>query len=202
MEDEKKPHRGGAFSASTNPASSIRRIAHLEILFAIFLLRSFLLCFFGNGALHQNFFGLRIGRGFQTDAPESCRAEFIDDDAANLVEIDTATTAETATLTPDDVKGYGLNTVNAIHFDEDAAKRAGYRAPIIGGGHGVRFLTAAIWKEFAPKSIDVDIYFRRPLFWDDTFDIMVDDRNGKWGAMCLAKDGKVATEMRVNAIGK
>lgn len=105
------------------------------------------------------------------------------------------------TLTADDVKGYGLNTTNAIHFDEDAAKRAGYRAPIIGGGHGVRFLTAAIWKEFSPKSIDVDIYFRRPLFWDDTFDIMVDDRSGKWTAMCLAKDGKVATEMRVNAIG-
>ena len=79
------------------------------------------------------------------------------------------------TLTPDDVKGYGLNTTNAIHFDEDAAKRAGYRAPIIGGGHGVRFLTEAIWKEFAPKSLDVDIYFRRPLFWDDTFDILVDD---------------------------
>ena len=104
------------------------------------------------------------------------------------------------TLTPEDVKGYGLNTTNAIHFDEDAAKRAGYRAPIIGGGHGVRFLTAAIWKEFSPKSIDVDIYFRRPLFWDDTFDIMVDDAGGTWKAMCLARDGKVATEMRINSI--
>jgi hypothetical protein len=104
------------------------------------------------------------------------------------------------TLTPDDVKRYNLNTQNRIHFDEDAAKRAGYRVPIIGGGHGVRFLTAAIWKEFSPRGIDVDIYFRRPLFWDDTFDIMVDDAGGKWKAMCLAKGGKVATEMRVNAI--
>lgn len=104
------------------------------------------------------------------------------------------------TLTPEDVKGYGLNTTNAIHFNEDAAKRAGYRAPIIGGGHGVRFLTAAIWREFAPKSLDIDIYFRRPLFWDDTFDIMVDDRGGKWSAMCLARGGKVATEMRINSL--
>lgn len=104
------------------------------------------------------------------------------------------------TLTPEDVKGYGLNTVNAIHFDEDAARRAGYRAPIIGGGHGVRFLTAAIWREFNPTGIDVDIYFRRPLFWDDSFDILVDDSSGKWTAMCLAKDGKVATEMRINSI--
>jgi hydroxyacyl-ACP dehydratase HTD2-like protein with hotdog domain len=104
------------------------------------------------------------------------------------------------TLTPEDVQGYGLNTTNAIHFDEDAAKRAGYRAPIIGGGHGVRFLTEAIWKAFSPKGIDVDIYFRRPLFWDDTFDILVDDAGGKWKAMCLAKDGKIATEMRINSI--
>lgn len=104
------------------------------------------------------------------------------------------------TLTPVDVKGYGLNTTNAIHFDEDAAKRAGYRAPIIGGGHGVRFLTAAIWREFSPRALDVDIYFRRPLFWDETFDILVDDATGKWTAMCLARDGKVATEMRINSI--
>jgi acyl dehydratase len=104
------------------------------------------------------------------------------------------------TLTLEDVKGYNLNTTNLIHFDEDAAKRAGYRVPIIGGTHGVRFLTAAIWEEFSPKGIDVDIYFRRPLFWDDSFDIMVDDAGGRWKAMCLAKGGKVATEMRVNAI--
>jgi acyl dehydratase len=104
------------------------------------------------------------------------------------------------TLTPDDVKGYNRNTTNRIHFDEDAARRAGYRAPIIGGGHGVRFLTAAIWQAFAPRGLDVEIYFRRPLFWDDAFDIMADEAGGRWQAMCLAKDGKVATEMRINAI--
>jgi len=104
-------------------------------------------------------------------------------------------------LTPADVKGYGLNTTNLIHFDEDAARRAGYRAPIIGGGHGVRFLTAAIWRAFSPKSLDADIYFRRPLFWDDAGDIMVDDAGGRWRAICLAKGGKVATEMRINSIG-
>jgi hypothetical protein len=104
-------------------------------------------------------------------------------------------------LTPADVKGYGLNTTNLIHFDQDAAQRAGYRAPIIGGGHGVRFLTAAVWRQFSPRSLDVDIYFRRPLFWDDAFDIMVDDAEGPWRAMCLAKEGKVATEMRINSIG-
>jgi acyl dehydratase len=103
-------------------------------------------------------------------------------------------------LTPDDVKGYNRGHTNRLHFDEDAARRAGYRVPIIGGGHGVRFLTAALWRAFAPRGIDVEIYFRRPLFWDDAFDIMADEAAGRWRAMCLAKDGKVATEMRINAI--
>jgi hydroxyacyl-ACP dehydratase HTD2-like protein with hotdog domain len=104
------------------------------------------------------------------------------------------------TLTPADVVAYGRDTTNPIHTHQDAAERAGYRAPIIGGGQGVRFLTAALWKEFAPQAIDMDIYFRRPLFWDDSFDIMVEEAGGKWTALCLAKDGKVATEMRVNSM--
>ena len=104
------------------------------------------------------------------------------------------------TLTPSDVKGYGLNTTNLIHVEEEAAKRAGYRAPIIGGGQGVRYLTAEIWRRFNPTAIDLNIYFRRPLFWDDSFSVRVDDSSGQWTSMCLAKDDKVATEARINKI--
>lgn len=104
------------------------------------------------------------------------------------------------TLTPEDVKAYGLKTTNPIHFDEDAARRAGYRAPIIGGGHGVRFLMAALWKQYAPWAIEVDIYFRRPLFWEDGFDILVDDSADIWPAMCLAREGKVTTEMKIRSL--
>jgi acyl dehydratase len=105
------------------------------------------------------------------------------------------------TLTPEDVRGYGLRTTNYLHTEPEAAKRAGYRAPIIGGGQGVRYMTAAIWREFNPTAIDLDIYFRRPLFWDDSFTIRVDDRAGPWQAICLAKGDKVATEARIKAIG-
>jgi len=48
--------------------------------------------------------------------------------------------------------------------------------------------------------MNMDIYFRRPLFWDDTFSVMVDEQDGEWKAICLAKDGKVATEARINSI--
>jgi acyl dehydratase len=103
-------------------------------------------------------------------------------------------------MTPDRVTGY-RSTGNRIHFDPDAAKAAGFRAPIIGGGMGVHYLAAAIWREFNPQFLDLDIYFRRPVFWDDRLSVMVDDRSGTWTAICLAKDGKVATEARINGIG-
>jgi hypothetical protein len=66
---------------------------------------------------------------------------------------------------------------------------------------GVHYLAAAIWREFTPQEVALDIYFRRPVFWDDKLSVMVDDRSGDWTAICLAKDGKVATEVRINGIG-
>jgi acyl dehydratase len=105
------------------------------------------------------------------------------------------------TLTPDDVKGYGANTTNYIHTEPEAARRAGYRAPIIGGGQGVRYLTAAIWRKFNPTTIDMDIYFRRPLYWDDSFEVRVDDEGGTWRSICLAKGEKIATEARLKQVG-
>ncbi len=90
---------------------------------------------------------------------------------------------------------------NPIHYDPEAAKRGGFRAPIIGGGMGVRYLTAEIWRQFLPQVIDLDIYFRRPIFWDDSFCVLVDSENDAWKAICLAKGDKVATEARINRIG-
>lgn len=123
------------------------------------------------------------------------RPDAVVDDVAALAEIGSYT------LTPEDVRGYGLRTTNYLHTEPEAAKRAGYRAPIIGGGHGVRYMTAAIWRKFNPKTIDLDIYFRRPLFWDDSFTVRVAEQGGQWRSICLAKGDKVATEARINGIG-
>ena len=60
---------------------------------------------------------------------------------------------------------------------------------------------AALWRQFEPMTLDLDIYFRRPIFWDDEFSIMVDGDNDTWRTMCLAKGEKVATELRINSIG-
>ncbi|MFH1603446.1 MAG: MaoC/PaaZ C-terminal domain-containing protein, partial [Pseudomonadota bacterium] len=90
---------------------------------------------------------------------------------------------------------------NPIHYDPEAAKRGGFRAPIIGGGMGVRYLTAEIWRQFSPLVLDLDIYFRRPIFWDDSFRVLVGSEGDAWKSICLAKGDKVATEARINRIG-
>ena len=105
----------------------------------------------------------------------------------------------TATLTPDGVKAY-TGPENPIHFDPEVALRKGYRAPIVGGGQCVRFLTAEIWRRFAPSTLGLEIFFRRPVFWDDTVTAMVDEHDGHWKAICLVSHGKVTTEARITAL--
>lgn len=104
------------------------------------------------------------------------------------------------TLTPAMVTAYRSDG-NRIHFDPVAAQEAGFRAPIIGGGMGVHYLMAAIWGRGEPAEFDLDIYFRRPVFWDDAVTVRVDGaRDGNWRAICLAKGEKVATEARINTV--
>lgn len=104
----------------------------------------------------------------------------------------------THTLTPEIVKGYSSEG-NSIHYEMEAANRAGFRAPLIGGGMGVHYLLCALWQQSPPQQLDLDIYFRRPIFWDDTFTAAAEAGAGGWRAMALIKDGKVLTEARINA---
>lgn len=101
------------------------------------------------------------------------------------------------TLTPEGVKAY-TGPHNPIHFDPEAARRGGFREPIIGGGQGVRFLTAEIWRRFRPSILDFDVQFRRPIFWTDTVTVVVDERQGTWRSIGLMKGDKIATEARIN----
>ncbi|OWU83359.1 hypothetical protein ATO6_19735 [Oceanicola sp. 22II-s10i] len=103
-------------------------------------------------------------------------------------------------LTPDDVKTYSLGTGNLLHVDPEAARRAGYRAPIVGGSQGVRYMTAALWREGVPATVDLDIYFRRPIFWEESFDVRAAGEPGRRSAYCLSRGPKVLMEMKVNAI--
>ncbi|WP_375689122.1 hypothetical protein [Pseudooceanicola sp. LIPI14-2-Ac024] len=103
-------------------------------------------------------------------------------------------------LTPDAVKTYSLGTGNLLHVDPVSAERAGYRAPIVGGSQGVRYMTAALWREGTPRQLDLDVFFRRPIFWDDAFEVRAEGEKGARSALCLSRGPKVLMEMRVNRI--
>ncbi len=108
-------------------------------------------------------------------------------------------------LTPERVKAYSIEG-NSIHYEQEAAERAGFRAPLIGGGMGVHYLTAQMWRDRKPQSFDVSIYFRRPIFWDESVQVGVVEDEGRWQAMALLKlpmqvqsdqSAKVGTEIAV-----
>ncbi len=97
-------------------------------------------------------------------------------------------------LTPEQVKAYS-STGNSIHYEEESARRAGFRAPIIGGGMGVHYLTARLWSEHPVRSFVAQVQFRRPIFWDDRLAVV--DRQVETDARVLGLRvrGKAATEM-------
>ena len=107
-------------------------------------------------------------------------------------------------LTPEGVRAYSMEG-NSIHYEMEPAQKAGFRAPLIGGGMGVHFLMAELWQTHkhsgGPQAFDAEIYFRRPIFWDDSVGVYsrADDQTG-WNAMALLKEDaqgkqKVGTEI-------
>lgn len=102
-------------------------------------------------------------------------------------------------LTPETVKSYSREG-NSIHYEMDAANKAGFRAPIIGGGMGVHYLVHALWQHCKPQSFELSVYFRRPIFWDDEFTVAADTSEESWRAICLFRDDKVLTEARIDSL--
>jgi len=107
-------------------------------------------------------------------------------------------------LTPEGVRAYSMEG-NSIHYEMEPAQKAGFRAPLIGGGMGVHFLMAELWQAHkqsgGPEAFDAEIYFRRPIFWDDAVAAYsrADEQTG-WNAMALLKEDaqgkqKVGTEI-------
>ena len=103
-------------------------------------------------------------------------------------------------LTPDIVKNYSSEG-NSIHYDEAAAKAGGFRAPIIGGGMGVHYLMADFWASRSSDCFVCNIYFRRPIFWDDAISVGVDASHKAFGLLKSDENSdspvKVGTEMEL-----
>ena len=104
-------------------------------------------------------------------------------------------------LTPEGTRGYSTEG-NAIHYEEDVARAAGFRAPIIGGGQGVHYLIWHLWRR-GIAMMNLEIFFRRPIFWDDVIQVGIATDES---AVALLREGgggeatKVLTEIRINQL--
>ena len=104
--------------------------------------------------------------------------------------------------TPDSTRGYCLNTTNFIHTDPDTAKRYGFRAPIIAGNQTVNFVLEALALDRRPTSFDIEVRFKKPVYWDDGLDIQgIRGADGALTAIRAVNDeGTVVTDATVNAV--
>ncbi|MFP6805824.1 MAG: hypothetical protein VB957_01310 [Pseudomonadales bacterium] len=116
-----------------------------------------------------------------------------------IVDVSTLDSNGQYQLRPENVKQYSSEG-NSIHYEMDAANRAGFRAPIIGGGMGVHYLLHSLWEKFNPTSFELSIYFRRPIFWDDVIEVRADPTENTWRAICLSRDDKVLTEAKIDKL--
>lgn len=114
-----------------------------------------------------------------------------------VTDVDALELRGTHSLTPECVKAYSSEG-NSIHYEMAAANQAGFRAPMIGGGMGVHYLMASLWADHQPDAFDISLYFRRPIFWDDTFHVSTAQT---LEATCLWRDDdgikKVLTEASI-----
>ena len=124
-----------------------------------------------------------------------------------IVDVSALTLLDIYQLTPARVRTYSIEG-NSIHYEQEAGEKAGFRAPLIGGGMGVHYLTAQMWQNRRPHAFDTEIYFRRPIFWDEAVQVGVSEEGGQWRAMGLLKlpmndeamdaSAKVGTEMAIS----
>ena len=104
--------------------------------------------------------------------------------------------------TPETTCGYCLNTTNLIHTDPATARRYGFRAPIIAGNQTVNFMLEALALDAQPVSFDMEIRFRKPVFWDEGIDIEgCRDAEGRLTAIRAVNDqGVTVADATVNAV--
>ncbi|MPY75685.1 MAG: hypothetical protein GEU87_15650 [Alphaproteobacteria bacterium] len=104
--------------------------------------------------------------------------------------------------TPETTCGYCLNTTNLIHTDPATALRYGFRAPIIAGNQTVNFVLEALSLDARPQSFDIEIRFRKPVFWDDA--VAIEGRRGAAGTLtgirAVNGEGATVADATVNAV--
>ncbi len=104
-------------------------------------------------------------------------------------------------LTPERVANYSRDGRNRIHSDPEIARKFGFRAPIAGGLMGVHYYLEAIARDGQPDQLDLEIWFKRPMFWDETLTVMEHRDDDRVTAMRIENEAqKAASLARLNPI--
>ena len=106
------------------------------------------------------------------------------------------------TLEPSKVAEFSKEAGNLIHSDPQVAQKHGFRAPIAAGLMGVHFYREIIAKYMGnPECFDMEIWFRRPMFWDDTLLLWAKTENGNIHAMhLLGSDNKPTSNCLIHSV--
>ncbi len=103
------------------------------------------------------------------------------------------------TLVPEQVAHYSSDGRNKIHSDPEIARQFGFRAPIAAGLMAVHFYMEAVARRGAPDTLDMEIWFRRPMFWDETLTLLHRTSAGQLTDMRIENQaGKAASLARIN----
>lgn len=95
-------------------------------------------------------------------------------------------------LTPEKVTAYSREVGNRIHFDPAFAAERGFRAPLAQGLMQVTAVMGAIAEAGVPSALDLELHFRRPLFWDDRVEVLADPDRQLF--RCIGPSGKPSGE--------
>ena len=102
-------------------------------------------------------------------------------------------------LDPKKVADFSSEAGNLIHSDPKTAKQHGFRAPIAAGLMGLHFYRKFISENSNSKSFDLQVWFRRPMFWDDELSLVVRDlKSEKYDMHLLASNGKPTSNCRLS----
>lgn len=98
-------------------------------------------------------------------------------------------------MTPDGVGNFSDDRMNRIHDDPEVARQFGFRAPIAAGIMGSHILMEALVKDGGgpPQELEMEVRFRRPMFWDDLLTLHGEHAGGHLSRIALMKpEGKPA----------
>jgi hypothetical protein len=102
--------------------------------------------------------------------------------------------------TPERVVGYCGKTRNLIHTDPTYAQGFGFRAPITAGNQMIEWHLEAAKLAKTGDQFEGSVKLLRPVFWDDTLEVMTRTVNGALEVAVIKDDGRVANTGRFKAI--